>query len=59
MVTVHSENRVDLILHKYLEFSKKQMASQVALVVKNPPANAGDRLKFNPWVEKIPWRRKR
>ena len=25
-------------------------------VVKNPPANAGDR--FDPWVEKMPWRRK-
>ena len=25
---------------------------------KNPPANAGDiRDGFNPWVEKIPWRR--
>ena len=35
-------------------------ASQVALVVKNPPANAGDskRCGFSPWVEKIPWRRK-
>ena len=33
-------------------------ASQVALVVKNPPANAGDmRHKFDPWVGKIPWRR--
>ena len=32
--------------------------SQVVLVVKNPPANAGDmRLGFNPWVRKIPWRR--
>ena len=31
--------------------------SQVALVVKNPPANAGDiRDGFSPWV-KIPWRR--
>ena len=29
-------------------------ASQVALVVKNPAANAGD----IPWVGKIPWRRK-
>ena len=29
------------------------MVSQVALVVKNPPANAG----FDPWVGKIPWRR--
>jgi len=25
-------------------------------VVKNPPANTGDR--FNPWVGKIPWKRK-
>ena len=33
-------------------------ASQVALVVKNPPANAGDRRwVFNPWDGKIPWRR--
>ena len=30
---------------------------QVALVVKNPPANAGDRRGFYPWVGKIPWRR--
>ena len=31
--------------------------SQVALVVKTPSANAGDRrLRFNPWVGKIPWR---
>ena len=28
-------------------------------VVKNLPVNAGDRrLGFNPWVGKIPWRRK-
>ena len=33
-------------------------ASQVAPVVKNPPANAGDtRHSFDPWVGKIPWRR--
>jgi len=32
-------------------------ASQVALVVKNPPANAEDRHGFHLWVEKIPWRR--
>ena len=32
----------------------------MALVVKNPPANAGDRkCRFNPWVRKIPWRRTR
>ena len=35
-------------------------ASQLALMVKNPPANAGDikRHRFNPWVGEIPWRRK-
>ena len=34
--------------------------SQVALVVKNPPVNAGDaRCGFDPWVRKIPWHRKR
>ena len=28
-------------------------------MVKNPPANAGDArsCRFNPWVQKIPWRR--
>ena len=32
--------------------------SQVALVVKNPPANAGNkRRRSDPWVGKIPWRR--
>ena len=30
----------------------------MALVVKNPPATAGDRRPgFDPWVRKIPWRR--
>ena len=35
-------------------------ASQVALLVKNPPATAGrrKRLGFDPWAGKIPWRRK-
>ena len=33
-------------------------ASQVALAVKNLPANSGDkRGRFNGWVGKIPWRR--
>ena len=38
---------------------KYSWASQVALVGKNPPANAGDvkRGRLNPWVGKIPWRR--
>ena len=33
-------------------------ASQVALVVKNPPANAGDIRDAGSWVRKIPWRGK-
>ena len=37
----------------------RQWASQVALVVKNLPVTAGDkRHGFDPWVGKIPWRRK-
>ena len=36
-------------------------ASQVVLVAKTPPANAGDvrDVGFDPWVGKIPWRRAR
>ena len=35
-------------------------ASQVVLVVKNPPVNAGDiRHGFDPWVGKFPWGRAR
>ena len=30
-----------------------------ASVIKNLPANAVKRLGFDPWVGKIPWRRKR
>ena len=37
-------------------FSILHWASQVALVVKNPPANAGRHKRFDPWVRKIPWR---
>ena len=33
-------------------------ASQAALMVKNPPANAKDIKRFDPWVGTIPWRRK-
>ena len=46
------------------DFTFKQTVSnkvfQVAPVVKNPPANAGrpKRPGFDPWVGKIPWRRK-
>ena len=39
----------------YIVIQRSAAASQVALVVKNPPANAGDmRLEFDPWVGKIP-----
>ena len=43
-----------------LSFSFDIWASQMLLVVKNLPANAGDtkRHRFNPWVGNIPWRRK-
>ena len=40
--------------------SRAYGSPQVALMVKNLPANAGDRHKslgFDPWVWKIPWRR--
>ena len=37
----------------------KYKASQVELVVKNLPLNAGDeRCRFDPWVGEIPWSRK-
>ena len=37
-----------------------QEASQLAVVVKNLPANAGDvkRHGFDPWIGRIPWSRK-
>ena len=45
--------------HCFLRLSNSLLwAFQVALVVKNLPANAGDkRCGFNPWVKKILWRR--
>ena len=40
-------------------FASLTWAFQVALVVNNPPANAGNaRDGFDPWVGKIPWSRK-
>ena len=44
--------------HLYIIYFSES-ASQVALILKNLPANEGDimRLGFDPWVGKIPWRR--
>ena len=48
------------ILLRRLAIPQISGASQLALLVKNPHANAGDRRRrFNPWVGKIPWRRVR
>ena len=42
----------------FLNMHFAQRASQAALMIKNPPANAGDmRCGFDPWVRNIPWRR--
>ena len=44
--------------HIVLKTLIRLLASQVALVVKNPPVNAGNkRHEFDPWVRKIPWSR--
>ena len=47
-----------LICNEIKEEYAEIWASQVALVVKNPPTNAGNmRCKFDPWVRKIALRR--
>ena len=54
-MTQKSEARnLQIYLHPFFP------SCQVAVVVKNPPANAEDtkRCVFDPWVGKIPWRRK-
>ena len=45
--------------HTDTQHTVDEGASQVALAVKNLPANAedGKRRRFDPWVGKIPWRR--
>ena len=56
--TVHGVTKTQTRLRDSLHFTSLHWSSQIALVVKNLPANAGDRrLRFNPWVRKIPWRR--
>ena len=40
------------------EYNLISETSQVAVVAKNPTANAGDmRSGFDPWVGKIPWKK--
>ena len=41
----------------YWGYPEGSWASQVALVVKSPPANTGDKWGFDPWVRTISWRR--
>ena len=44
----------------YMYVTLSWIASLVVLAVRNSPANAGrhKRCRFNPWVGKIPWRRR-
>ena len=53
-------NNSSKLLRRLSEMIQSHIAaSQVTLVVKNPPANAGNvRHVFDPWVRKIPWRKK-
>ena len=56
----HLVNLENKLYHTLNESPKRKTASQVVLVVKNLPANAGASggPRFDPWVGKIPWRRK-
>ena len=64
-----SISRADSLCHVTLNFNESQFclhngelhtllrASQVVLMVKNPPANIADmRFGFDPWVWKTPWK---
>ena len=46
-------------LERFLELGYRELrAFHVVLVVKNSPANAGEKgWGFDPWIRKIPWRR--
>ena len=48
-----------IYIHIYMHIHAHTGASQAALVVKNPAANAGrlKRCRLHPWIGKIPWRR--
>ena len=54
--TVHGVTKNWTQLKRLSMYTRKYLwrASQVALVIKNPPANAGDiRPELDPWVRKI------
>ena len=59
MQAINSKCRLKLIVMvNNIVYMYIYRASQVAIVVKSPPANGEDvRLRFDPWVRKIPWRR--
>ena len=55
---------IQVSVPSFISTSGGGWTSQVALVVKNPPSNAGDLrdrgevgVGFNPWIRKSPWRR--
>ena len=48
-------HRLNCFLCDKYRFLLKRRASLAAQMVKNLPANR--RVRFNPWVRKIPWRR--
>ena len=57
---IGKEDRASLVaqLLKNLPAMLETWASQVKLMVKNPPTSVGDvRYRFYPWVGKMPWRR--
>ena len=55
--TVHGVTKSWTRLSEFHSLTQRPVGFPGGWVVKNPPANAGDR--FDPWVRKIPWRRKR
>ena len=56
---VASTMTISLCISLIVDGASGKELAQVALGVKYPPASAGDvkRLGFDPWVQKIPWRR--
>ena len=58
LFVIHFQNYLASQGKKRKKETATSTASQVALVVKNPPAKAGDmRCRFSPWAGKISWRR--